>query len=64
MTDETKQTESDAGEPGTVQEEQEATRYPGHEDPDALRQRAGLDENPGRTPEVSPDVDGESAASS
>ena len=62
MPDETRSTESDSGESGSVQEEQEATRYPGHEDPDALRERAGLDDHTGPTPEVSPDVDGESSA--
>jgi hypothetical protein len=44
----------DGPEPGP--EEQDATRYPGHERPDALRERAGLDEHDGREPEVAPEV--------
>ena len=39
------------------QEEQDATRYPGHERPDAQRDRAGLGEHSGREPEVAPEVD-------
>lgn len=41
-------------EPGP--EEQDATRYPGHERPDDLRERAGLDKRGGREPEVAPEV--------
>ena len=63
MTDDTSRTKSDGGEPQTVQEEQEATSYPGHEDPETLRGRAGLEGHAGRPPEVAPDVDGESTPS-
>lgn len=56
MSDEQRtQTEAEAsehtGEPG------DATRYPGHEHPDALRERSGLAGNSGREPEIAPDVD-------
>ena len=43
----------DGPEPGP--EEQDATRYPGHERPDDLRERAGLDEKGGREPETAPE---------
>lgn len=43
----------DGPEPGP--EEQDATRYPGHERPDDLRERAGLDEQGGGEPEVAPE---------
>jgi hypothetical protein len=44
----------DGPEPGP--EDQDATRYPGHERPDDLRERAGLDEQGGREPGVAPEV--------
>lgn len=41
----------DESEPG------DATRYPGHENPEALRERSGLAGHDGRPTELSPEVD-------
>jgi hypothetical protein len=48
--------------PATRREEDDAARYPGHEDPEVLRERAGLSGHEGREPEVAPDVDPDAAA--
>lgn len=59
MSDERK-TEAEGEVPETRQEQEEGSRYPGHEDPDALRDRAGLDGHEGREPERAPELDSES----
>jgi hypothetical protein len=57
-----RKTEAEGEQPGTRREEDDAARYPGHEDPEALRERAGLGGHEGREPEVAPDVDRDAAA--
>jgi hypothetical protein len=52
-----RRTEAEGDAPPTRHEEEEATRYPGHEDPEALRERSGLSGREGREPEVAPEVE-------
>jgi len=49
-------TEAEGDEPATRLEQDEGARYPGHEDPETLRDRAGLGAHEGREAEVTPEV--------
>jgi hypothetical protein len=52
-----RQTEAEGEAPATRHEQEEGARYPGHEDPEALRDRAGLGGHEGREPESAPELD-------
>ena len=56
-----RKTEAEGDKPATRHEEEDASRYPGHEDSEALRERAGLSGHEGREPEIAPDVDPDAA---